>query len=307
MRPLYALLVAALVWTPFSLGQSSAPLVIDKATTSTTVKPAEAANNKAPAGASSKPQAKPAYDPILDVPPLPKGETTLVGGTVEKIDRVRNRLTVRAFGGPKIAAFFDERSHFFRDGVETTMAGVRKGDRVYVDTMSDGPRVFARNIRVVTNTAPADARGKLLWLDARNSTMSILDTLSGQAISFKFDDSTKVLQNGRAVSISDLQPGALLAVSFSPERGRWLVRDIEVFAAPGNSFTFYGRVMNLDLRLGEVSVANVSDQKTYDINFDPSSGVGYNLTVGTNVSIAAVFDGNGYKLTKVQVHPAPAQ
>src|SRR5262245_10258631 len=33
-------------------------------------------------------------DPLLDVPPLPKGNVTVVGGTVEKVDQIRNKMVV---------------------------------------------------------------------------------------------------------------------------------------------------------------------------------------------------------------------
>ena len=41
------------------------------------------------------------HDSLLDVPPLPKGQVSLVGGIVTGIDRVRNKLTVRVFAGKK--------------------------------------------------------------------------------------------------------------------------------------------------------------------------------------------------------------
>src|SRR5262249_51616637 len=97
-------------------------------------------------------------DPLLDVPPLPKGNVTVVGGTVEKVDQIRNKMVVEPFGGgDKLKVTFDERTHIFRDGTETTQMGIHKGDRVYVDTMLDGARVFARNIRVQSQVGAADA------------------------------------------------------------------------------------------------------------------------------------------------------
>src|SRR6185369_12936999 len=33
-------------------------------------------------------------DPLLSVPPLPKGKTTLVGGQIRNIDQIRNRMDV---------------------------------------------------------------------------------------------------------------------------------------------------------------------------------------------------------------------
>src|SRR5437868_3842291 len=120
------------------------------ATTNKASQPGQPAATQ-PAQASSQPQTKvlipesdaaansPAEsnDPLLSVPPLPKGNTTLIGGVVRNIDEIRNRMDVDPFGGGRIRVHFDERSHFFRDGVETTQLAVRKGDRVYVDTMLD--------------------------------------------------------------------------------------------------------------------------------------------------------------------------
>src|SRR5437588_4518519 len=90
-------------------------------------------------------------DPLLDVPPLPKGKVTMEGGTVAKIDPIRNRLVLTPFGAKeKMKLWFDERTHFYRGGRETTQAAIHQGDRVYADTMLDRPHVFARNIRIVS-------------------------------------------------------------------------------------------------------------------------------------------------------------
>src|SRR5688572_193391 len=100
-------------------------------------------------------------DPLLDVPKLPEGKVSLVGGTVLKIDQIRNRLVVEPFGGgEKLKMTFDERTRVFRDGTETTQMAIHKGDRVYIDTMLDRARVFARNIRVQSQAGPADASGQ---------------------------------------------------------------------------------------------------------------------------------------------------
>ena len=86
-----------------------------------------------------------ANDPMLEPPPLPKTKPTLIGGTAARIDHVRNLLTIQPFGGgQKVKMFIDERTHIYRNGEETTVLGIRKGDRVYADTMLDGARVFAK-------------------------------------------------------------------------------------------------------------------------------------------------------------------
>ena len=102
-------------------------------------------------------------DPLLQPPPLPPNKSTLIGGIAKKIDRIRNKVVIAPYGSSKtITVNFDERSHIYRDSRETTILGIQKGDRVYVDSMLIGPRVFARNLRVVTTTAPAEASGQIV-------------------------------------------------------------------------------------------------------------------------------------------------
>ncbi len=251
----------------------------------------------------------PATDPLFDVPPLPQGKISLVGGTVAKIDRVRNRLTVSVFGGGKMDMSFDERSHIYHDGVETTQLGIRKGDRVYVDTQLDGTRVFARNIRVESTTLPADARGQIVQYDPKSGTMILREELSSQDVTLHVDPKTGIRFSGQAGSTANLQPGSLVAVRFAPggaERG--VAQEISIIAAPGTSFVFAGRVTYLDLHLGTFAVENRTDQKTYELHFDPATSLAANqLVVGLEVTARAVFDGTRYTVTNLTVNRGTAQ
>src|ERR1051325_8869710 len=57
-----------------------------------------------------------ANDPLFGVPKMPNGKVALIGGTVEKIDPIRQRLTLRVFGNnKKMTLGYDERSHIYRD------------------------------------------------------------------------------------------------------------------------------------------------------------------------------------------------
>jgi hypothetical protein len=244
-------------------------------------------------------------DPVMGVPPLPKGKTSLIGGKVKKLDGVRNKLRVKIFGGGDWDMLFDERTHFFRDGVATTFENVKKGDRVYVDTMLDPltHHILARNVRVVTKTAPADARGQVESVDY--DTIRIYDRLSAQAVRFSVTDSTQVEHNGRAASMNEVQPGSLIAVKFSPDKdNRAVARTITLIVSPGESFTFIGKVMHLDLSTGLVAVQNRTDSQTYDIFVNHDGTVPSNLMLGSQVKIAAVFDGRGYKANHITVESA---
>jgi hypothetical protein len=269
--------------------------------------PASQAQDAQKQSTANPPDTAAADDPLFGVPPLPRGKVSLVGGRVQKIDRVRNRVAVKTFGDGKTMKFaFDERTHIYRDGVETTERGIQKGDRVYVDTMLDGPKLFARNIRVVTNLTPADARGQIMSYDARNGWMTVRDDLSAAPVSFRVTKETQV-KSGNLNSPLDLVPGSLVAVQFSPERARrGIAREVTVLAIPGSTFTFAGKVRHLDLRTGMLALENQSDNKTYEIRFQPGL-MGDDVTVGSDVTITAMFNGKAYEAKDVAVHTAARQ
>jgi hypothetical protein len=262
-------------------------------------------NSTAPAADVLNRESNPG-DPLLDVPPLPKGKVTLVGGRVGKIDPIADRIVVEPFGGGAIKVFFDERTHIYRDGTETTQANIHKGDRVYVDTMLDGPHVFARNIRVVTRLLPADASGQVLSYDRRSGAITVNDMVSAQPVSFSVGPQTIVRkQDNTAGSADDLREGTLVAVRFSPGTGhRGAAQQVSILAVPGTTFTFAGKVTHLDMRAGLIAVDNQSDHKTYDIAFDPAKNkFNDDITVGSQVQIVATFTGKGYQAE--QISPTP--
>ena len=244
-------------------------------------------------------------DPLFGVPPLPKGNVSLVGGTVSKIDRVRDRLTVNVFGkGGKVDVSWDERTHIYRDGTETTERGIQKGDRVYVDTMGDGHKVFARNIRIVTNLGPADARGQVVSFNPRTGLMSVRDDLSGQPVNFRVSDKTTIQGREGAGTVGDLVPGTLVAVRFAPGKKeyRGLAKQVSIIAKPGNTFLFAGKVTHLDMRSGVLSIANRTDNKMYDISFDTAMPVAENLQVGSDITVNAAFNGHGYRAQEITLN-----
>ncbi len=254
-----------------------------------------------------KAPANPADEPLFDVPPMPQGKVSLVGGTVTKIDRVRNRLWLRPFGGGTMTMSFDERSHIYRDGVETTQLGIRKGDRVYVDTMLDGDHVFARNVRVENEVGPADARGQVVGYDPKTGAMTVLDELSSQDVTVRVTPSTVIRQNNQpAAARTTLRPGTLIAIQFAPDRTKGgVAQQISIIAVPGTAFVFDGVVTYLDLHLGTLALTNRTDNKSYELHFSPGArDVADNVTVGADVTINAVFDGAQYKVNSLTVNQA---
>jgi len=260
----------------------------------TTVRPSSVANEEA------------GTDPFLDTPPLPNSPVTLIGGTVRSVDHIRDHMTVVPFGGKPIKMNFDERTHIYRDGIETTFMGINKGDRVYVDTQLDLVKrdVFARNVHVITEMHAADAKGQIIAVGGGNITLR--DELSGQPVDFRIDSTTKVKGKKGAGSEADLVPGALVALQFAPGKSNQRVlTEVSIIAKPGDIFRFFGQVTHLDLSRGVLAVRNLADDQTYEISFDPAvSSATSLLKIGTQVVVNASFNGRGYRASDISVTQA---
>jgi hypothetical protein len=245
------------------------------------------------------------HDPILDPPPVPATTTTLVGGTISGVDRMRNRLTVQVYGGGHWTVNFDERTHIFHNGAETTQLALKKGERVYVDTQLDNNQhdIFARNIRVGVATPPADADGQIVDVDHKHSELTLRDTINSVAVRFAIDQDTRINSGQTPAEFKDIIPGALVHVRFaaeSPNRG--LAREIDILAAPGSSFTFAGRVTYLDIHRGVLAVQNLTDNKNYDIRFASARIPEIKrLGVGMEVWIVATFEGAAYIAQTIRI------
>ncbi len=269
----------------------------------TSALPSGSANSTKTATNSTATEDNP-YDPLLEPPPLPKSKPTLIGGLATGVDHVRNHLTVQPFGGgKKVKVFVDERSHIYRNGVETTVLGIHKGDRVYVDTMLDGDKVFAKNVRVITETGLAEVRGQVIGTNPEKGTISVRDQLSAKPVTFSVSGSTHYSSSKGAATASDVQPGALINVQFSPRAdNRDIAQDVMVLAKPGDNYIFSGTVTNLDMRSSTFFVDNQADEQSYEVHFSPTVLVDVrSLKVGQEVTARAVFDGRKYQATNIRV------
>jgi hypothetical protein len=249
------------------------------------------------------------HDPILDPAPMPRTTTTMVGGTISGLDRLRNKMTVHVFGGGHWTVYFDERTHIFHNGAETTQLALKKGERVYVDTQLDNNRhdIFARNIRVGVAELPADADGQIIAVDTKHNELTLRDTLNSVPVRFAVDPETRISNGQTPAAFKDVKPGTLVHVRFaasSPNRG--LAREVSIIAVPGSTFTFAGKVTFLDLRRGLIAVQNSTDDKNYEIHFAPQAVTNRNeLGVGRDVLVRATFEGSRYMAQSVNPTKSP--
>ena len=241
---------------------------------------------------------------LPDLPPVPAGKATLVGGTIERLDRVQDRLTVHVFGGEKMKILFDTRTGIYRDGIRISAAELRQGDRVYVDTMLDGSEIFARNIRLKSSGPVGESQGVILSYRANDGELQVRDAISPHPLKVRVTSSTRVTQGNRTVSASALTPGTLVAVTFGPQqKGADVAREISILAERGANFTFAGQVTFLDLHSGLLVLKSATDQKTYEIHLDPSEvKVDDSLRQGADVTVQTRFDGSAYVARSVTIN-----
>jgi len=233
------------------------------------------------------------YDPLLDLPPLPHNEVTLIGGTVVRLDEIMNRMVVQPFGGKqKMNVAFDTRTHFYQDGKAITEREIKQGQRIYLDTMLNGNKVFAKTIWIQTAVESGVGQGQIIDFDDGKQVLTVRDELSSQPLKMRLSSGVVIRKGEQPASKSDLVQGALVALTFGPQRE---VQQVTVLATPGTAFTFSGRVTYVDMSRKMIAIDNRSDRKKYDVSVNaiPQS-VLRQVREGSEISLSAVFDGNQY-------------
>jgi hypothetical protein len=249
-----------------------------------------------------------AVDPaslLPDLPPVPRSNASLIGGTIGRLDRVRDQVTVNVFGGGKATVLFDPRTKVYRGSQELSITDLREGERVYLDTILDGSTVFARAIRLRGTKAVGESQGVVLKYRPDRGEFTLRDGISPEPIRIRTNASTTVSQGGRTVPLSTLQAGSLIAVSFSSEgTGHDVAQNISILASPGTRIMFSGDVLHIDLRSGLLVLKSDTDGKTYELYLDPSKTPDENLHMGVNVTVEANFQDSRYVARNVTVNPA---
>ncbi|HZQ68633.1 MAG TPA: hypothetical protein VFA68_08950 [Terriglobales bacterium] len=255
----------------------------------------------------TKPATGQEHDPLFDLPPVPNKKVSLIGGTIVKLDPVLSRLTVQPFGAQKkMGVSFDPRTQVFQDGQPVHDLNLKAGQRVYLDTMLDGSSIFAKRIWIQTAPATGSGRGQVMAYDAGSGELTLRDELSARPAKFHLDAATVVRSQNQKVSAADLTPGSLVTLNFGPQQGKFdTVREVEILAKPGATFSFFGRVTYVDLSRRMIAVDNRPDNKNYEIYLETiPRGDMRKLHEGSIVGVTAVFDGKNYVAREITFAPA---
>ena len=135
---------------------------------------------------------------LPDLPPQPKGKTTLIGGRIRVVDHVRDRMILDIFGGGHMTVLFDERTHMFSGQQRGALDDLKEGERAYVDTTLDGTDIFARNIRVLPSVPTGQGNGQIVDYDASRRELTLRDTLSPRPVKMRLMAGATIVRGDQA-------------------------------------------------------------------------------------------------------------
>jgi uncharacterized protein DUF5666 len=280
------------------------------ATTSAMVSSASPADSSIKPLPAAAPEPPPEPDIVVDpasllpdLPSVPNAKATLIGGTVERLDRVRDQVTVRVFGGGRMNVLFDPRTHVYKGQTPGSLADLNVGQRIYLDTILDGNTVFARSIRLKNVQAVGESQGVVVKVRADRGELTVRDSISPSPVHVRLSSSTRFVQGGRTVPATALLEGSLVAMKFGAEgNGHEVAREISILALPGTRYVFTGQVLHIDLRTGLLVLNSSTDHKTYEISLDLSSAPDDNLQVGSVVTVITSFENSRYVARNVTIN-----
>lgn len=249
--------------------------------------------------AGSTPRSAPATD---DLPAAHKteGKVGLNRGVLKQLDPIHDELIIQPFGGGKIRIRFDTATKLLPENTALGLAKLSPGSVISVDTALQDGKLYAVSVRT-GNYGVAELTGQIQRYDPTRSELTLNDNLSPESISLRVNQTTKVIKDGKPVSLQALASGELVRVSFSAQHA---AREIEIVAERGSSFTFQGRILAVDLRSKSVSLSNDTDQSLRELYFRSLDSGSLNLLrEGARVTISAEFDGEHYDIRSVTSAP----
>jgi hypothetical protein len=180
------------------------------------------------------------------------------------------------------------------------------GARVYLDTAMAGSGIFARSVRILTQSANGQSNGQLQSYDPASGELVLRDVLAPEPANFRLAPDATVLRDGKPAS-PELRPAPWSSEVQPSVKGPGMVREISIL--PGRrAFVFAGRVSHLDLHIGLLVLADPRDLKSCDIHFDPAmGGIEDRLYEGGDVTVTTTFDGTNYTASSIVINAAPAK
>lgn len=247
--------------------------------------------------------ATPAVATASGILALPKGSVSLFGGMIQSVDHVRDRLILQVFQGRRLPLLFDERTQVLRDGKSASLDDVQAGERAYVDSALDGADIFARTIRLESPTTTGLSSGQVVEYYAESEELVLRDSLTPKTVKMRLAPGVMIQRGAQVAKSSELAAGTVVSLTFAPSSKEPLVSQITILASPGESYTFSGQVVALDIARGLLVLEDITQHKSYDLYFDPAARqLAQPLKLGVSVTAKTQFDGRQYRVSEVRLN-----
>lgn len=193
--------------------------------------------------------------PDRPYPSDPYGADPL-SGTVQGVDRNSRRviLVSDGYGGRQLDLYYDQRTQLVYQGRVQPVEGLEAGDRIRVDAMSSGGRLWARTIEVVANVRDSygggyqgggypgggnygnqggELRGSIGYVDPRARVIELdrggyAGGDGSERMRVRYDERTVVEYQGQRYRPENLERGDLVRIQARPWGQEWLAERIWV-------------------------------------------------------------------------------
>jgi hypothetical protein len=242
-----------------------------------------------------------------ELPRVPGGKSTVMGGEIRGVDPVRDQFTLKVFGGQPVKVLYDERTQVYRDGTKVSELSLRPDDHASVETTLDGAAIFALRVHLLSDVPTGEARAQVVSYNPQTGELRMNATVSHEGLDVHVAAGTPIVRVGQIASSpggsSDLARGTLVDVQFKGGKGgHGEATRIDVIAMVGSGFVFRGDLSSLDVKTGRLAIADPNNGQTQEIVFDPARfPVSRELHEGSGVRVSARFDGTRYVASEIAV------
>ncbi len=230
-----------------------------------------------------------------------------MGGEIQDVDPVRDRFTLRVFGGRPVRILFDERTRVYRDGARISVLNLRPAEHASVETTLDGASIFALDIHMLSQHPQGECEGQVLSYDPVTGKLTINTVLSREPVTLRVPVGTPVAlvgQDAHSASVPhDPFRGEVVDVKFDSGRdGMAVATRIDILSTPGLSYVFSGDLSFLDIHSGRLVIVDPRDKTSYQVFFNPSVlPENPQLREGSHVRVTAHFDGSRYIASEISI------
>jgi hypothetical protein len=239
---------------------------------------------------------------VTAIPALPKGTSTILGGSIRDIDPVLDRFTLDIVGEKPMRILYDQRTQLFVDGKKISLNQLRPSEHASVQTTLDGTSVFAISVHILSQLQQGDYSGQVVSYDPTSGNLEVVGERGGDPMRLRVSSNTTFERKGQENSTAtpagpgDLQPGSLVSLQFDPDgKGKGSATHITVLATPGSTFVFNGNLVALNTETGVMTVLDPRNDQTYQISFNPGALASIqNIHPGQHVHVTTRYDGTRY-------------